>query len=281
MSPLDGTSDTASQFSVDSDLAGNTLRLLLFKLPKSLRAAALLRQADKAQASTLRLLEKYRTSMDKPIHDDLHGRYDALKANRLKIKRGFMKQAKQWNKVVAYKFESLDLYDSTVITSDLARSKKLWSEKADPGQVETTTPKSDSSSPSRRSALDGTVSDFVNARSTSSEDDRDLPTFPVGLPSAPQAEETATPPLAPHTGEVCSLPAAPQVEDDIADQPYYGAVEVNSRGQLIGDTISVLSQIELNTMVKRGQLAISKKPAGDNPFGDTNAVASTSTTTVV
>jgi len=114
MSSLAVVSDTASRFSIDSDIEGNPLRLLLFKVPKTIRAAALLKEGDKAQAATLRLLEKSEKYMDKHVHDDLRQKYDGLKTDRLKIKRGFLRQAKQWNKIAAYKDDSVDLHKTTV-----------------------------------------------------------------------------------------------------------------------------------------------------------------------
>jgi len=157
----------------------------------------------------------------------------------------------------------------------------LWWKKAGSSRVESSPLKFTSSS--RRSTLDGAVSDIVNAQPNASEDNvnGDRPTTSLSDPPAvSQAEEALNPPAAPQAEDAADPPAAPQVEEDIVDQPYYGVVEANSNGQPIGDTVSLFSQIELNTMVKRGQLEISKKPAGDDPFGDSNAAASASITVV-
>ncbi|TFY60105.1 hypothetical protein EVJ58_g5355 [Rhodofomes roseus] len=70
--------DNVNLLSLDTDTPGKSLWFILFRLPASAKAGAMLKEGDKAQAVTLTLLEKTRPFMEKDlqVHDRLHERYD-------------------------------------------------------------------------------------------------------------------------------------------------------------------------------------------------------------
>ncbi|KAH9920135.1 uncharacterized protein B0H18DRAFT_1025274 [Fomitopsis serialis] len=272
---IDSTmADNASQLSNDSTTSTTSpLRFLLTKLPASMRVAGVLKEGDQAQAMTLRLLEKTQDFMDKPIHNSLHERYDDLRKERLHMKRGLAWRTKKWNKIVTYRDNTVELRHATVVSSELARSMEMWKRKAQTSaqgsghsdQDWSLTGTSQEDAQSRRSALDEIASDLGNAQSMETEDSAsgNPPTTSLAdAPAAPEAEESSDP------------STAPQAEEDVTGQTLYGAFQVDSQGQLIGDTGSVISEIELKAMVKSGQVKISDRLDDDNPFGDGNAVAS-------
>ncbi|KAH9920141.1 uncharacterized protein B0H18DRAFT_612899 [Fomitopsis serialis] len=85
-----------------------------------------LREGDKAQALTLRLLEKHRKIMDPPQHDSLHHGYELLVNYRKNIKGGFFRAMKHREEIYQYRKGSLNLNYSTATSSLEARSKVLW-----------------------------------------------------------------------------------------------------------------------------------------------------------
>ncbi|KAH9920131.1 uncharacterized protein B0H18DRAFT_612659 [Fomitopsis serialis] len=247
---------SVSQISTDSDSSQKQSQFILFSvIPASFRASSMLKEGDKAQRVTLKLLEKTQTYMDKPLHNRLHQRYDGLKEGRLSIKRGFFARGKQWDEIVVYRKGSVELSDFTVVSSEIARSKQMWNNKfreSSPAQASHLSPSNSASQPDyafARSAL----ADAVPTNSANQDGVNNISGSSVG-------------------------PVHELEEDDTTRPSEYGICELDSKGFLINsDKASVLTDIELQKMVERGDIEFTSEPAEDdsesNPFADSGEVA--------
>lgn len=89
-----------------------------------------LKQGDKAQAATLKTLEETAEIMDRHTHDTLQEYYDRVQSSRTDlVKLGRMQALMQRKKFCAYAKEAAELNESTITSSQEARSKHLWTRK--------------------------------------------------------------------------------------------------------------------------------------------------------
>ncbi|KAI0727915.1 hypothetical protein C8Q72DRAFT_424510 [Fomitopsis betulina] len=91
-------------------------------------ASVVLRQGDKAQALTLRLLEETEDIMDEEMHSRLPVAYHNNYVARLKLKNSRISIMK-YSQVARYKNNSVRLYTRTVATSEYARNKAMADKK--------------------------------------------------------------------------------------------------------------------------------------------------------
>ncbi|KZT71749.1 hypothetical protein DAEQUDRAFT_755588 [Daedalea quercina L-15889] len=87
-----------------------------------------LRQGDKAQALTLRLLEESQDIMDEDMHSGLQTNYDKLQRFRSKIKGGYIPM-KHYREISVYRERAVRLNEQSVASSQYARSKGMWEKK--------------------------------------------------------------------------------------------------------------------------------------------------------
>ncbi|KAH9920139.1 uncharacterized protein B0H18DRAFT_1025292 [Fomitopsis serialis] len=92
-----------------------------------------LRQGDKAQALTLRLLEESKEIMDEDLHDELQYQYGQLVQIRRHIKGGPMGRMKRYADVSLFLQRALRLNGRTVTLSRNARDQDMWKKKGKNG----------------------------------------------------------------------------------------------------------------------------------------------------
>ncbi|KAH9911847.1 uncharacterized protein B0H18DRAFT_1058322 [Fomitopsis serialis] len=103
--------------------------VLLIKVVGPLVPFVILRQGDKAQALTLKLLEETHDIMDESLHNELQSRYERLEEHRRGIKGGIIGHMRQYEKVYTYQSGAINLNGRTVKSSQYARSVQMWLKK--------------------------------------------------------------------------------------------------------------------------------------------------------
>ncbi|KAF9814681.1 hypothetical protein IEO21_04976 [Rhodonia placenta] len=89
-----------------------------------------LKRGDRAQASTLNMLEDTSDIMEKGMHNILQNGFDNLQGTRNQLADlGVIQTLRKWNKFSEYASEAVHLNKKTVTSSQAARSDNMWKRK--------------------------------------------------------------------------------------------------------------------------------------------------------
>lgn len=101
-----------------------------FKALASLSPFKQLKRGDKAQASTLTILEEYSEVMNVGVHNTLQDGYDELEETRAGlVSMGALKAFRKRKHFVNYATDATQLNAATVTSSQAARSQRMWKKK--------------------------------------------------------------------------------------------------------------------------------------------------------
>jgi len=104
--------------------------VLFVKVIGPIVPSIVLRQGDKAQALTLRLLEESQDVMNESMHDGLQNQYENLVLFRRNIKgSGPIRRASRFEDICQYRDSAIELNGRTVTSSQYARSEHMWMKK--------------------------------------------------------------------------------------------------------------------------------------------------------